>query len=266
MLMSHAHCAIQLSEEALGRLRGVSVRKQVSLGTSADVALAGLVPALKRPHSIHLDLELKVVVTAAGRLDALLKNRQLDLVIAGPRLMTVQPSITWLVPLQWTAHRDLQFGKSQLLPLILFENPCAWQDAMLDSLRKSGWEWRVSFPSASLDAIIAAARSGLGIAALPSETMRNSKLMSVQMAGLPPAPELEFGLFPAIGLALRHARSSRSRWRRSHRTPTARISKLEPLLCFHLHTEQPQPRLGALLGDRDSHRSEAVAETTPLSF
>ena len=199
--MSHAHCAIQLSEEALGRLRGVSVRKQVSWGTSADVALAGFVPVLKRLQSIHPELQLKAVVTAAGRLDTLLKKRQLDLVIASPSVMTAPPSIAWRVPPLWTAQKDLHLDKLQPLPLVLFESSCLWQDAMLDSLRKSGWEWTVSFQSSSLDAIVAAARSGLGMAALPSETMRNSKLASVRMAGLPPAPELEFGLFPAIGLA-----------------------------------------------------------------
>jgi len=258
MLMSHAHSAIQLSEEALGRLRGTSVRKQVSLGTSADVALAGLVPALRRLQSIHLDLELRVVVTAPARLDTLLRNRQLDLVIASPKLMTTSPSITWPVPLHWTSHRNLPIDRSLPLPLVLFENPCAWQDEMLESLLKAHWEWRVTFQSSSLDAIVAAARSGLGMAVLPREIMHNSKLVRVDKLGLPPAPHLEFGLFPATGLAS----EARTLFEVAMGSVCAKLGSQDQVTSRTFVSRRPRSQRG----HGDTHGSKAVAESTSFTL
>jgi DNA-binding transcriptional LysR family regulator len=71
---------------------------------------------------------------------------------------------------------------------------------MLDSLRRAGREWRVTFESTSLDAILTATQSGLGIAALPAATIRRSNLVRVQNADLPPVQKIDFGLFRATTL------------------------------------------------------------------
>ena len=70
----------------------------------------------------------------------------------------------------------------------------------MDCLRRAGREWRVTFESSSLDAVLAATRSGLGIAALPLETVRASNLDRVESTHLPSAPNIEFGLFKAAAL------------------------------------------------------------------
>jgi len=57
----------------LTRLRGETISKQVTLGMSTEVALIGFASAMKRFRSIHQDMELRVVVTAPNKLDALLK-------------------------------------------------------------------------------------------------------------------------------------------------------------------------------------------------
>jgi DNA-binding transcriptional LysR family regulator len=201
LLVEYANRAVELNQETLSRLRAESVSGHVALGMSADVALAGLSPALKRFQSIHPDLGLRIVVTTPARLDALLKGGQLDLVIANLSAMKATPSARWLVPLEWAARKDLNVEKSRPIPLVLFENPCSWQEEMLASLRKAGWEWRVTFESASFDAILTAAQSGLGVAALPDEAIRTFKVGRLPAEGLPPAPKVEFGMFPATALA-----------------------------------------------------------------
>jgi hypothetical protein len=51
-----------------------------------------------------------------------------------------------------------------------------------------------------LDAILAATQSGVGIAALPAETIRRFNLLRVESPVLPPAPNVEFGLFQSAAL------------------------------------------------------------------
>jgi DNA-binding transcriptional LysR family regulator len=206
LLVPYANRAVELNEETLKQLREESARGLIALGASPDVALAGLLPALKRLQSIYPELELRFLVTAAEKLDPLLKTGELDLVITSAKVMTGTPRATWSVPLQWAAAEDVCVDKSRLLPLVLFEEPCIWQDKMLESFRSAGWAWRVSFESSSLDAILTATQSGLGIAALSIEAIQKIELAIVSNAGLPHAPVVEFGMFAGTALS-NHART-----------------------------------------------------------
>jgi DNA-binding transcriptional LysR family regulator len=206
LLVPYANRAVELNEETLMRLREESTRGVVALGASADVALAGLFPALKRLQSIYAELELRFLVTEAERLDTLLKTGELDLVITSSSVMTATPNATWTVPLQWAAAKDLYIEKSRLLPLVVFEGPFNWQDEVLESLRTAGWTWRVSFESSSLDAILSATQSGLGVAALSAEAIEKFELAVVRNADLPPAPVVEFCMFAGTLLS-NHART-----------------------------------------------------------
>jgi DNA-binding transcriptional LysR family regulator len=90
LLITYANRAVDLNEEALARLRGKAMRKRVTLGMSTEVALIGFAGAMKQFRSIHQDLELRVVVTAPNKLDALLKAGKLDLAIGDPALGPIQ--------------------------------------------------------------------------------------------------------------------------------------------------------------------------------
>ena len=179
LLVTYANRAVDLSEETLFRLRGQHTGRRVALGMSADVALVGFGGAMKRFKSIHPDLELRIVVSTPNRLEGLLKSGKLDLAIVDPSLMAERPSATWLVPLDWAASDELEIDRSRAIPLVLFESPCSWQDEMLSSLSASGLDWRVAFESTSLDAVLGAVQSGLGVAALPIEAIRKSRLSRV---------------------------------------------------------------------------------------
>jgi DNA-binding transcriptional LysR family regulator len=203
LLITYANRAVDLNDETLLRLRGEKSRGRLALGMSADVALIGLAPALKRFQSIHPDVELGVTVSSPARLESLLRAGKLDLVIADPTVLTSTPAAKWEVLMGWAAGKDVNIDQSRAIPLVLVESPCAWQDEMLESLRISEWKWRVAFESASLDAIVTATQSGLGLACLPIEIIRKFKLGRAQGMKLPSPPGLQLGLFrsatPASG-------------------------------------------------------------------
>jgi DNA-binding transcriptional LysR family regulator len=201
MLVPYAKRALDLNDEMLERLRGESPGVRVALGVSTDVALMGLSSAMKRFQSLHQDLELKLIVSAAARLNALLKSKKLDLVVGDPEVITGIPVVTWSVPMAWAAQKDLQVDRSRTMPLVLFERPFPWQDAILQDLQKAGLEWRVAFESSSMDAILAATRSGLGIALLPAEAVRNYKLAVVKNPALPTPASIRLGMYRSASLA-----------------------------------------------------------------
>jgi len=200
LLAAYAIRALDLNDEILVRLRGEKPGGRVAIGMSNGVAMAGLGPAMKRFQGFHPDVELRVAVAESPRLETLLTAGELHLAISEPFLMRRNPSARWQVPLERAAQKGFKVDQFQVLPLVLFERPSSWQDEMLDSLRRAGREWRVAFESTSLDAILAATQSGLGIAALPAEAVRSSNLARVESTHLPPAPNIEFGLFRATAL------------------------------------------------------------------
>lgn len=200
VLVSYANRAVDLNEEILLRLRGEKACERVALGVSSDVAFLGMAPALKRFQSIHPDVELKVTVAPPAKLDALLRGGKLDLVIADPSVLAGTPAARWEVPVGWAAGKDLELDADRPIPLILMESPSSWQDEMLDALRRAGWEWRVAFESASLDAVLTATQSGLGIAALPVQEIRKFKLGRVLRMELPTPPSIRLGVFRRAAL------------------------------------------------------------------
>jgi DNA-binding transcriptional LysR family regulator len=199
LLVDYAHRAVQLSEQTLLRLRSETVGGPVRLGISADVALAGLIPILKRFQHVHSEVELRVRVSSTDKLAELLTKGELDLVIGDPAFITGTPILGWQEPLVWARSAQLRVLPYQTLPLVLFESPCSWRDEILDSLRRAGRNWRVVFESASVDAILAAVRSGLGMSVLLASTIRNSQIVEAKGADLPQAPRISFGLFRGSG-------------------------------------------------------------------
>jgi DNA-binding transcriptional LysR family regulator len=201
MLVDYATRVIDLSEETLLRLREQSASARVVFGCTTDVALVGFIPALKRSQSIHPELEIKTVVTSASKLETLLKDGELDFVITNVQAMTRTPMAKWNLSLQWCCAKNLRLDKSQPLPLVFFEKSEPWQDSLLASLRNAGWEWKLAFESSSIDAVLTAVQSGLGIAVLPMRAIRSAKLVALKDVGLPPAPTAEFGVFTASTLS-----------------------------------------------------------------
>jgi DNA-binding transcriptional LysR family regulator len=195
LLVTYANSAIALNEEVLARLHEESASGPVCLGVSEEMALAGLAPALKRFQKIHPDVELKLIVAVPAKLKLLLERGSLDFAIGDPVRIPGPPVMEWRSRLAWLASTDLSLDPFKPLPLVLCESTNCWHDEILSSLRRAGWEWRVVFESASLDATLAALDSGMGVSALLPETVRNTRLAEVKCARLPVLPEVRFGMF-----------------------------------------------------------------------
>ena len=90
------------------------------------------------------------------KLDLLLASGELDFAIGDPSSITGNPVMQWRTRPAWFASAELSIEPFQILPLVLWQSSSSWHDGVLDALRRTGWEWRVVFESASLDASLAA--------------------------------------------------------------------------------------------------------------
>ena len=203
MLLPYANRALEINDDALARLREQSPTGSVRLGISEDTALAGLTAALKRFQSLHPDVSLEIAVARPAKLDLLLAEKEIDFAICDPSSATTAPVMEWNVSPGWFASAELTVDPLRALPLVLWHSSDSWQNSVLDSLRRSGWEWRVVFESASLDATLAAVESGLGVAAFLRETVRNVGIAEVKNVRLPALPQVRLGLFRSPAAASR---------------------------------------------------------------
>ena len=203
LLVTYANRVIDLNEETLARLREESATGPVRLGVSEQTALAALTPALKRFQKLHPEVEVKLMVAMPSKLEFLLTQGELDFVISDPARIASRPVLEWRSRLAWLASIDFSVDSFKVLPVILCESTNWWRDKILSSLRRAGWQWRVVFESASLDATLAALDSGLGVAALLPETVRNTGISEVKNARLPVLPGVRFGMFRSRTAATR---------------------------------------------------------------
>jgi DNA-binding transcriptional LysR family regulator len=195
VLVAYANRAIHLNEKALARLQAEAVSGQVRLGVSEETALAGLTPVLQRFQRTHPDVELKLTVAEPSRLERLLAQDSLDFIIGDPAQIAGEPVIEWGSHLTWLAGTDLLIDPLKPLPLVLCKSTGMWRDEIVDSMRVAGWNWRVVFEGASLDATLAAVESGFGVAALPRGTKRNAGVKEIKHGSLPLLPKVHFGMF-----------------------------------------------------------------------
>jgi DNA-binding transcriptional LysR family regulator len=245
LLAAYANRAIDLNGEVLGRLREESAAGPLRLGVSEETALAGLTLGLKQFQRNHPDIELKLIVAAPGKLESLLAQGELDLAIGDPGRIGEQPVIQWRSRLVWLASEHLLIDPFKVLPLVMCESTNWWHEAILSSLRGSGWEWRVVFESVSLDATLAALDAGMGVAALLPETVRNSRITEVKYAKLPELPEARFGMF------------------RSRSAPTRARALMEAALANSLQVARgnPLPISGAVRGWPSDENSLGIAKS-----
>ncbi|MWV49600.1 LysR family transcriptional regulator [Rathayibacter sp. VKM Ac-2803] len=72
------------------------------------------------------------------------------------------------LPLDWYAAPGWQAPEGAPIPLVAYSEPCGMRQRALQQLGAFGHEVRVVAESASLEGVIAAARAGIGVAALPT--------------------------------------------------------------------------------------------------
>jgi hypothetical protein len=88
---------------------------------------------------------LEVFVAEPAKLDMLLAKGELDFVIANPSSVAATPVMEWHARPAWFASNELSIDPFRTLPLVLWQSSGSWHDCILDSLGRSGWEWRVVF-------------------------------------------------------------------------------------------------------------------------
>jgi DNA-binding transcriptional LysR family regulator len=202
-LLAYARRIVAMHDEAGAALGATAASPAIRLGLPQDFfedimpdAIASF--AQLRPN-VHVEVRagrnyaLEEEVNA-GRLDVALAFAQADRARSGKRIAAM--------PMFWFGREDaaeLVRTSRDGLPLVLFNHPCLFRQAAIQTLDTAGLRWRLALTTPSLAGVWAALRFGLGLTvrtrhAVPEGIRRIER-------GLPRLPALELRMLTAAELS-----------------------------------------------------------------
>lgn len=164
-LLAYARRIVALNDEAAASLGVAAAAAAVRIGLPQDFfddvmtetitqfsqARPGVHVEVRAGRNYALEEEVR-----AGRLDVALAFFQPEQAGGGTRLASL--------PLLWLAGDLLAWTPAdRVVPLVLFDHPCLFRQAALQTLERQGMPWRPSLTTPSLPGVWAALRSGYGL-------------------------------------------------------------------------------------------------------
>ncbi|MET0457054.1 MAG: LysR family transcriptional regulator [Mycobacterium sp.] len=165
-VLAHARTILSAHDAALDDLGAAEERVLVVGATEhgADVMLPGLTEALgERLPDWRLRFRLDRNVTLADAIDHGVVD--LAVMLDGSRLDPANAS--GMVALKWISARTFSVPAREPLPVVMFSEPCTLREPAFAALDRTGVPYRIAAESSDLSGLLAAVRSGLGVALLP---------------------------------------------------------------------------------------------------
>ncbi|MFC5184963.1 LysR family transcriptional regulator [Actinomadura harenae] len=190
-LLPYAERILSLSAQALTET-GRALTGRCGVGLLEDVAVSHLPQVLADLARLHPGATLEVLSLSCETVRAAYHAGRVQLVLDEVPDLPSPPRWTVRRPLVWVSGQGVDVTADPL-PVILFSGACFWRTAVLETMERSGRRWRVAFESNSLAGVLAAVRSGLGVAALMPANLEPA--MDCHDTGaLPALPDVELGL------------------------------------------------------------------------
>ncbi|MEA1063467.1 LysR family transcriptional regulator [Erwinia sp. HR93] len=192
-LLGYARRIIALHGEARDALSEQWREGVVRLGVPEDYAAstAGLLAIFSRQHP-HLRLDITSGMHVALK-QAWLRD-ELDIMLikqpCGEMPLAARPE-----PLLWLDSLHNPAFEQTPVPLVAFPVQGLYREEMCQAMDESGRSWRISYSSASLQALVAASAAGLGVSLLPASCRLAEHRVLGGEQGLPNIDNIELALF-----------------------------------------------------------------------
>ncbi|WP_419723934.1 LysR substrate-binding domain-containing protein [Streptomyces pratensis] len=142
----------------------------------------------------HPQVELQLTVELSGTLHRQLAAGRLDLVLAKRRGDDPHGDPVWRDALEWIGAPHLRLDPDRPVPLVVYPPPDITRARALEALEEHGRAWRIACTSTSLNALVAAARAGLGVMAHSRGLVPQGLAPVTGRAGLPELGGVDFVL------------------------------------------------------------------------
>jgi DNA-binding transcriptional LysR family regulator len=196
-VLAYARRILDLNDEAVAALRGVSINGVVRFGMPGDFAETWLPAALGRFKRAHPTVRVEATVDRNTSLADRLEKGQLDLALLLTAEVRPDSEILATLPMAWIGGSEPLRPDAEPMPLALFEPPCLFRAAAIAALDKVGLPWRIAFTSPSLSGLWAAIDAGLGITVRTAASVPSNLVAIGERAKLPALPPVHLCLHSA---------------------------------------------------------------------
>jgi DNA-binding transcriptional LysR family regulator len=209
LLLDYARKIVALAEEAFLTVAEASIQGVVRLGTPSDFAASFLPKLLALFSRSYPKVQLEVRCDSSPSLKASRSDKDLDIILAKRHPGSDDGVPIWREELVWASGPEYELRDKEPVPLIVFSRGCLYREQVSQRLTAVNRAWRVAYTSPNPAGIWAAVEAGLGVAALPRNTLPATFKVWSEAEGLPSLPEIELALYtgqPELPLAGRRLR------------------------------------------------------------
>lgn len=211
LLLGYARRMLNIHDEAVDALKTEAVHGSIKLGIAQDFLLhneasgttiatpgvSGLHGDLGRFARAHPNIELSIQVGNDAQLLEATMDGKLDMALIyrpknTPPTKGLRQSTLGHEDLVWIAGTDFPAELTEPVPLVYLTPDCPYSRAAGKSLDKEDIRWRNIYQSNSLDGVINAVRSGMGLTVRTERCLGPGLLILDE--GLPRFPTLEITL------------------------------------------------------------------------
>ena len=168
-LLTYARRILDLSEEALEKLRGRDIDGLVRFGVPDDRGARLLPGVLSRFARAYPNVEVEVKLCSSRQLLSMLEQRGVDIVVVSdtPGAAEAGGEIVYSEELVWVG---LEGGSAKTLdpvPLSVADASCQWRQLAIEALEEAGRAYRIAVSSDHAWGQLAAVQADLAVAPLP---------------------------------------------------------------------------------------------------
>lgn len=207
LLLSHARRLLAVHDDALRQL-AVDESATLTVGSlehAADQLIPELVAAMREAFP---DRDIRFRLDRSARLTEAVDNAAVDIAVVSGGSTGGRARAAGMLTMAWFVAPDWKRPRGPV-PLVLFDEPCASRRLAMDALVEAGVDFTVICEAADLAGVLAAARSGLGVALLPATRRRPDGLVeSTDLLPPPPPAALRVKVRPGAPEGLAAAAAS----------------------------------------------------------
>ncbi|MET3599788.1 LysR family transcriptional regulator [Martelella mangrovi] len=189
LLLSVARRMLGLNDEAFALFRTGALSGRLRLLAPHDLGVSLVPRLLQRLAEVHPGIHVDVRLGTFETVTSGMREGSANVALfndVGPSELPARDLFS--EPLQWLMCNGGRAAEREPLPLALAETGCAWRDAAVAALAKSGLSYHAAYSSDTSMGQMAALRADLAIAALPRSLADRDLVEVPGHYGLPDLP------------------------------------------------------------------------------
>lgn len=193
ILLENAQNILQCYETTRLRLSVPELTGEIHVGLPEWFATDKLQSVFCDFVRAHPNVKLDITIADSVTLHDRLNEGAINLAIALSSNMREEPLDVVEEPLIWVTNQKDQID--DVVPLVLFEEPCPFREIVFEALTSAGRHWRERLATSSVAVAQVAVSSGVGVSALPAGAVLPHHKVLREADGFPKLPSVKLAVY-----------------------------------------------------------------------